>query len=248
MTNNILRQFLIIVIIACSSLLTPQARSAPIFYTDEVSWLAAITGLETFDTTASNILTANEVSSLPGANEQLGVDLLTFESVNTGLSLKFSVETERPGSRWTFDDHENGGNIPIFDNALSPGDLNDEFNDNLEFIFSGIGISAFGFDLRNNDDNDSEHFDIYGVGNLLLASFSPIPINAGSQFLGVVSSEDIYRIVFDEDNGGDDIAIANFQFGQAAVVPEPSTFALIITSFIGLSFINKRRKKAANVA
>jgi hypothetical protein len=58
-----------------------------------------------------------------------------------------------------------------------------------------------------------------------------------------------HRIFFNEDSGSDDVAIANFQFGQkAAAVPEPSIFAIFMTGFVGLGFINNRRKKAVNVA
>jgi hypothetical protein len=231
--------------------LSSQARATTIFYTDETSWLAAITNLETFDTTAANVQKANEVSGLPGPNERLDVDLLTFEAVNTGLSFDFTVETERPGSRWTFDDHEGSGNIPIFDNALSPGDIGNEDNDNVEWLFSGL--SAFGFDLRGNDNNSDggefETFEVFGVGGLSLGALSLIPENANSQFIGVVSSDEINRIFFNEDDGGDDVAIANFQFGQKAVaVPEPSTFAIFMSGLIGLGFINNRRKKAGKVA
>jgi hypothetical protein len=57
------------------------------------------------------------------------------------------------------------------------------------------------------------------------------------------------RIFFNEDNSSDDVTIANFQFGQkAAAVHDPTIFAIFMTGFVGLGFINNWRKKAVNVA
>jgi hypothetical protein len=42
------------------------------FYTDETAWRAAVTNVQTFPFTATNVEKADEVTTTPGNNAQLG--------------------------------------------------------------------------------------------------------------------------------------------------------------------------------
>ena len=95
------------------------------FYTNETEREEAISGtIEDIPFTASNVAQADEVASAPGQNQNLGVNSLTFGKINTGLPASFVFEALESGATFTFDDDENAGNLPYFDNALSVGDIN----------------------------------------------------------------------------------------------------------------------------
>ena len=129
-------------------LVVVPAPAAIVTFTDKAVWEAAVSGEQEFDFTAANVLLANQVSSLPPANTNVG-NTLTFEAANTGLSADFTFHTLQSGANFTFDDHEAAGNLPDFDNALSVGDIDNFENDDWEMTFSP-GLFALGFDLRNS--------------------------------------------------------------------------------------------------
>ena len=77
------------------------ATASTTFFTDFSNWQAATGSFETFETTASNVALANEVTSTPTYNTQLG-QTLTFDSSNTGLDTSFTLQHIEQGSSFGF--------------------------------------------------------------------------------------------------------------------------------------------------
>ena len=222
------------------SLMSSQASASIDFYTTEASWLAEVQAVETLITTASGVATADEVGSAPASNINIG-DFLTFSATNTGLSRSFTLEALETDADFTFDDDE-GPNNTAFDNALSPGDIDNYEDDDWEInITSGPALYGFAFILRDNHvvnfgDDTVSFFD---AQDNLIGSVSPMPDSASTgQFVGFVSSDPIARIVYDDDIGADDIAIADFSF--ATTVPTPSS---AVATLIGIGAVLIRRRK-----
>jgi len=234
-----------LVIVSLGLCSTASAASVN-FYTNEASWQAALSSgltLESFNTTAANVALANEVATAPGPNTSVG-DFLTFDKANTGLSVSFTVEALQSGANFTFDDDETSGNIPDFDNALSVGDIHNHENDDWEVIVTdGLPLYGFGFYLRNSDSVSGESFQLFAQGGTFLDSFTGIPTS--NSFVGAISTAPITRLYFNEDPGGDDIAIADFRFASGNPVPEPTTLAMLAgLSGMGLIAARRRRKAA----
>jgi len=227
--------------------LVPYVWSSVIFYTDELSWLAAVTEVEKFVTNSSNIATADEVLSPPGNNAQLG-SVLTFNSVNTGLSWSFKLEALQNGASLVFNDEEHYS--IIWPDAISVGDIDNHEDDDWKIsILSGPDLTAFAFNLINNDYNSYngifESLLVFGRGDILLGKMENIPTSSSAQFLGLISTEPFVKIVFDEDAGDDDIAISDFRFAKrldSNPVPEPTT-GLLLASGLGLILARKRKGK-----
>ena len=182
------------------------------FITHEATWSALVDRVEVFDTTSANVLLANEVTSPPTGNSQLG-GVLTFDSANTGLSRSFTVETLQPGAGFTFNDNE-GPPLPVILDALSVGDMNDYEDDDFQIsITNGPALYGFAFSLNDNVRQAGELLSVYGPGDVLLGTTPVIPgTNGVRAFWGVLSTTPITRIAFDENAGGDDILIADFRF------------------------------------
>lgn len=98
--------------------------------------------------------------------------------------------------------------------------------------FSGGDIFAFAFDLRDNGGAVGEKFEVFGASGSL-GSTTIIPTGSFA-FLGVISHGDpITKVVFDEDSGGDDIAVggihlATTTFAQVITTPSPSCISTSI--------------------
>lgn len=183
-------------------------------YTDETTWAAEIAGIsQSFDTTASNVGLANEVSGPPGNNAELS-GILTFQSSNTNLCWDFDLTALQTPCDYPFTFNDNEG-PPIFrTGAISIGDINNCENDDFEFnIYSGPPLNAFGFLLFDNGYVPGESISIYDEGGNQIALFD-IEGLSGTTFIGIVSTCPISRIMFDEDSGGDDIGIKDFRFGS----------------------------------
>jgi hypothetical protein len=140
------------------------------FYTDMTAWLAAVTNTETFPFTASNVQKADEVTSLPGNNAQLG-SALTFAANNTGLSRSFTLQALQSGANLVYNDTEFGSPLSFGTNTISIGDIDNHENDDWQVTMtSGPALTAFGFDLLDNAANAGELFSVYGPGNVLYGS------------------------------------------------------------------------------
>jgi len=93
----------------------------------------------------------------------------------------------------------------------------------------------------NGDFGDTDQLSVFDTSDNLIGSTSSLPISIDSAaFFGFTSDVAIGRIHFDEDVGGDDIAIANFRFGLTAV-PEPGTAGIL--GIAGLCVLIRRRRR-----
>ena len=171
--------------------------------------------IEIFPTTAANIALANERSTPPNANTGLGATL-TFPEVETNFCRAFVVKTLEPGANFTFDDDEGAGNFPGFDNALSVGDIDNFENDDFEISFPPGETPAYAvsFGIQDSNSASGESVQVFGADNVLLATLNSLPSDLNFT-IGIISTEPITRVVFNEDTGGDDIALKDFAFDRA---------------------------------
>lgn len=214
-------------LLACLLFALPTGVLASVkLYTHLDDFNKAVFQSELFEFTAANVLKADEVNSLPGRNTGVGVVAapnegrsLSFNRWNTDLfySFRFTALSSTNGSI-TFDDDEEAGNLPNFDNALSPGDIDNGENDDWRVRVSGREpLRGFAFVLRDNHDTDGETIRLYDAQGALVGQVAVgnQPVNA---FLGVVSDTPFVEIRYDEDAGGDDIAVADLRFARASDV------------------------------
>ena len=191
-------------------------------YTNQVHWETVVAtspgrSIDRLATTAENLILANEVSTLPVANEDLGPNL-TFETAVTGFDVTFKLWASQSGSEFVFNDDSEGG---VWADALSVGNINSKENDNFYInVLSNDLVSALSFELRDNTSESTEQLRIRcGTTDLALFDASSLPSSGGtSQFIGIVSSTPFDEVWFDEYSGGDDMAMANPQLVYIGVV------------------------------
>ncbi|MDZ4831741.1 MAG: hypothetical protein SGJ09_16285 [Phycisphaerae bacterium] len=185
-----------------------------LFYTDLAAWNAAANTTAIFNTTAFNVGLANEVGPIPVNNTNVG-PVLTFDSVSS-FSFDFRLSTLQTDASFTFNDTETTVDPPPgFSNALSVGDVGNFEDDDwqIEFI-GGDTVYGFGVDLNDNTIDPGESITVFCRGNGILGQTFTVPGNVVNGFFGVVSTAPIARVVFNENPGFDDIAIANFRFAS----------------------------------
>ena len=205
--------------IAISTLAATPAAAGVSFYTDEAAWTAAVNAVavDAFDTTAANIALADEVVSAPSQDAGLGAQL-TFRAATTGLCGGFSLHTLESGAGFTFDDGEpSPASFPS--DSLSVGDIDDFEDDDFRISFPTRTVFALGFSLVNNTQDIAESYRVLGAQGLigtLPGSSIPDSSGNGSTWVGVVASEPITSVVFDEAAAGDDIAIRRLRLGCAS--------------------------------
>lgn len=219
-----------------------ETLGAVTFFTNEAAWLAAVQGVEQLTTNPAGVDTANEVAGPPAQNDSLP-GLLTFNAANTGLSRSFTVQTLETNALFTFSDGEASPVFPGFLNALSVGDIDNFENDDWRVTLTGGPAAfAFGFSLGDNGDSSgsaTDQFTVYDELGVVMGSLTGTPSSVDSfAFLGFVSDQPFRSVSYDDDAGGDDIAIADFRF---AVVPEPATAALL--GFSALIALRSRRQR-----
>ncbi|MCP3870699.1 MAG: hypothetical protein GY703_21925 [Gammaproteobacteria bacterium] len=216
----------LVVLLLTISVFSASVFAAVRFYTDRSQFEKAVGQESLFYINASNVALAEEVDQIPGRNRIVGAikypgegSTLTFPKRSTGLPFSFELTAMEPGARWTFDDDEDPSqNLPTFDNALSVGDIDNHQNDDWRLkAFNDEAPRGFGFVLRDNHGASGEFIQLLDrQGNQVAV------VQIGNQtlevFLGVVSDIEFSEIRFDEDSGGDDIAIADFHFALASDV------------------------------
>jgi hypothetical protein len=238
---------------------SPAMANTTDFYTDLTNWQNALSGysIESWITTSENIGKANEVTSDPGPNTKVGATL-TFDSTNTGLSSSFQVESlqyerlevKNIEAGFTFDDADGGlAHDDDFNNALSVGDMDDFEDDDWSLsLLSGPSMTGFGVELRDNRFETGESISLYNGASLITTLYfsdyySPLPTSVANNFIGIATDYSFDKIVFNEDAGGDDIAIADFRFANTAVAPEPASTALFLSGLSTMGIFRWRRRK-----
>ena len=236
--EKIMRKFNVIITIAVLSLSPISAMAAVIFFiNDEAGWTAAAGGaanVEVFETTASNIALANEIGSAPVNNTNLGTAVLTFDTANTLVSPSFTMHSNDAPSFHYFD------TFPVVNEGIQFNPFNNDAND-WDVTFSGAPLRAFSIDLISSDKTAGESFSVFGASGLL-GSTTAIPDgNADVIFLGVVSTELITSVVYDENGiDGDNTGIADLQFSQTSIVPIPAAAWLFGSALLGLGAVKRR--------
>ena len=120
----------------------------------------------------------------------------------------------------TYNDREFHG---VSDGFISIGDVDNCSDDDFEIVITeslnGGKIFAMGFYLGHNESEDIERLEVWN-GNDMVADFlrsrGELPKTDDKQlvFMGIVSTEPITRIFYNEGTGGgDDVYIRNLYFG-----------------------------------
>lgn len=220
-------------------LLPASVKAELVLYTSLGEFIRAAEVTDALITDSFEIAKTNQVFSEPSQNQNLG-SKLDFDPENTQFRFRVTVSTVQSGANFTFEDFEdhNVGPPANFFNALSVGDIDNHENDDFVLEMTGPGLpSAVGFEVRdNNFRNGSTTAGTQELLTVLTTEpaqtrvFDLSALNLGSpgaQFIGVIATagERIRRIEFDEDSGGDDIAIADFRMGGSFLDDITESFA-----------------------
>jgi len=186
---------------------------------NRVKELAGNNSIIEWPTTAENVALADEVIDLPVPNEDLG-KILTFDSSSTGFPFTFRltgyqsiVYDDREGN----DLHYPFGAVDSL-RLLSPGDVDDLENDNFTINIVEWGqntiVFAVGITVTDNSKESDEYIEVTCSDPAFNKRFDTAPDCQGIHgFIGIVSSVPIMSVLFNENNGGDDIAVRDFCFG-----------------------------------
>ena len=140
--------------------------------------------------------------------------------VSTGLQSEFQVNS--PNYDFRYADYPGIGYDSY--HYLTFGGQTGTPNDDWEVVFGGGGVYAFGCYVLDNRGDSGESWEVFDtLGGSLGSMTPPAGTSPTLHFIGVACDSAIGRVVFDEDPGNDDIAIADF----ALVVPGPATMALL---------------------
>jgi hypothetical protein len=217
------------------SLVTPTPPPPPPldsvkYFSRESEWRTTVEeqggAVKAFNTTAANILKANEVSLEPTNNKALG-PVLTFPGSQTGFQFEFWLTNTRTTGIGGLVFNDNVFTPYTNENYISIGNANEYEDDDFEIGVSpdeGTEVFAIGIFVDSNTVTKDEHLDVFDDQDVLLITFFDngndvkFPTEGGNttrdgEFMGVVSPEPLRRISFDEDKGGDDIRVKNFRFG-----------------------------------
>jgi subtilisin-like proprotein convertase family protein len=200
--------------------------TSPNFYSDITAWRSLLVNAgfayRGFLTTATNVALANEVAAPPTANLSVGSPL-TFLATTAGLPFSFTLDALQPGGWMVYWDQS----LPGWDGTLSIGDVNPSgcddcyADDDFELSFDPTSnIYGVGFYLVDNNFESGEKIYVYGASGLLAECgggpdpcvILPADSGAAGSFIGVIADEPITSIRFDENAGGDDIAIRDLSF------------------------------------
>jgi len=240
-----------ILILFSSNMVNAQTATR---YTDLLSWEAVVFGSELFQTTAANVAFADEIGTVPGNNTNVG-SILNYQSANTGLSRGFQIKTGQADADFVFNNGIGSGSSNDWLNALSVGDFSTHHDDDWSIsLLGGATMSAFGIELRNNKYEVGESFTFINTDPSNSQNFtvflSDLATNVSSNdFIGFTTDFHFNKVVFNEGEIGDDIAIADLRFADATysttpVAPEPISSILFIAGGATLGirrFWNKRK-------
>ena len=212
----------------CTARFAPRSLWSPaaVFFDGSSDWESLLVWVEDFATTP-NLPLADEVASPPSIGSWLG-DTLTFAAASTGLRESFRLRTlegnpgcSPPNCGWRL---RESGPWSGISGSLSPNGIGFGEDDDFEiFVGTERPVTAIGFWIIHSDTSAPgvETLSVYGEGDALLGQVDLSAYALGSaleRFVGVATAERIVRVVFDEDAGGDDIAIRDLRFGEASVI------------------------------
>ena len=191
-------------------------------YTSEGDWKSTVQSTMSYqkwECTLPNVLLAEEHESFdgPGAGGQWGLGKrITFDGGTTGYPFSFYLENmdgaipANDGGQLVYDDNEGGG---AWNQAISIGDIDNWENDDFEIGITSGNVYAVAFMMVDNGEFTGEYLQVFAEdvnNNECEIEYFTDEING---FRGVVSPVPIKRIWFNEDEGGDDIALGDLFFG-----------------------------------
>ncbi len=180
--------------------------------TDKEQWRHAADIYETSDGLPANdfvlcaeaLAGADEWSTLPPCNADM-VSTLSFLS----FTPPFALQTLQPGAVWVFDDSAwSSAYRPLLSVGRSNVHEDDDF-----VVYVGGCTPAAGLELFDNTTITDEAVMVYGWEGQLVGMLEfPGTGSDRFAFMGVIAPCPIDRLEFDEDTGGDDIAIRDVSF------------------------------------
>lgn len=194
------------------------------WYTDEGSWNADVPNAQSFPLSAANLALSEELAKSPKDGADLDTKSLTFLSSNTPLSFDFILQTIQfhENQRYNFLFNTLAGTWPDIDHLDIGGGGNFDDDDWQISFFGCEQVFAVGFLLLGNGGNspDGDTVSVYGACGKLLGTLVVEPgSHTGVDFIGVVSSEPIARLVLNEDSGTDDIFLGTLMFESSPTCP-----------------------------
>lgn len=177
---------------------------------NEANWrdmvLSAGFEIDEWPLTAANVSLANETGYVPGKNREVG-GILTWESGATGFPFDFVLTAEQ-GHMTYYDDEGFGAN------CLSIGDIDNWQDDDFSVEVTGEDVYAMLIYIHDNTAMSGEDVTIWGAtpgGGEEYLEQLPRGYNG---WLGIVSPVPIRRIEYNEDSGGDDMALYHLRFAH----------------------------------
>ena len=198
------------------------ASGAVWFYDSESAWRGDLPGWPIgeypFDAPHLESIIGHE----PGHGENLGHPL-EFPADITGLPADFTLNPDPPASQDLY--YEDSGNP--YGPSLSIGWSDPPYDDDWAISF-GEGVYAFAVDVLDSNEevpDTVETFKVFGPGDVLLGTLNSTddkwPVGTNT-FLGVISTEPIALVFFDDEVDADNITL-----GKIWLTPEPGTLSLL---------------------
>ena len=189
---------------------TPDGKQVT-FFLKETDWLAECDELESLATTQDITALADEAAVVRSNSHALLGSKLSWKAENTKLQRTVRLRAMESGADLSLKAASGGGL------QWNVGEDQQHENDDWEFaILTGPEVTAIGFKLVHNNNTVGEKFGVFNATGQLIAVMPAqmIPMGSGKEFIGIISEEPISHIRFDEDDGADDIGVADFQWGK----------------------------------
>jgi hypothetical protein len=218
-----------IAIVGCGAedQITPPPEESPFLelYLEKDLWIDRVRGyvgedkIVEFPTTAENVSLATEVSGPPTQNVSIG-PVNTYDSTVTGFCFSFHLSTLQPGSQMTFDDWEfDNPQAPAGyrDRAISIGDCGNFEDDDFEIMITArdahYKVIGIGIEVIDNALENDESIEVHCADTTQDTIYAESPDCDGTgAFIGIVSNQELLKLIFNESPGGDDIFVRDFYF------------------------------------
>ncbi len=202
---------------------------------------ATISGLVSYDTTNSGVVTSNNYTFV-NSDLTVGSSAWYYNSIT---EYSFHSVNAAPGSQIAGSYSDAGGGVFVVYNnnsgldALAPGA---SASDGL------TGVAPNGYNLIGS------YIYFFSLGRILGSNFVPDITNPGAPFSDFFESPPpggyagaVFSATYQPLSGGSDVTI--YATLTTVAVPEPSTWAMMVLGFAGLSFAGYRTsRKTASIA